>query len=814
MTSSRLALRRLVRRPGFAVLTIATLAIGFAATATILAVADAVLVRPLPFPDAERIVGVEHAAPGLDLPRMNMAGALYVHYREHATSFEEIGLVDDGSAAVSGLDRPIQVPSAAVTPSVFRILGVDAVQGRTFTEEEGAPGGAAVVVVSESFWERVLGSDPQVVGRRLEVDGVDAEVVGVLSSDFSFPEAGTEIWVPEVIDPESERLGSFGRAGLALLASGVTPQTAAAELARFTSDLQATFPDDDASEVLSQAGFVATVPPLREVLTRDLAPTLWLLLGTAAFVLLLAVVNVANLFLARAEGQQRESAIRAALGAGPGSFVRGAMVEGWWIALPASGIGLAVARAVLPGLLDLAPGTLPSLRPAVVDVRIAVAMGLLGLVIGAGFGLVALARLRIRDLAVRLRDGGRTASAGRGEQRLRKALVVTQVALASLLLLGAGLMIRSLEEVIRVEPGFETDGAASFRITLPETRAAGNAESVRFFERILERVRSAPGVRAAASTTTLPLSGRASASGYRLKDLVDRGENELPIVFDTAFVSPGYFEAMGIPLDRGRTFETADFADRRRSLVVDRTVAEKYWPGEDPIGRRIFPGTPEADEEWFEIVGVVGDVRIRSLTDDRFGTVYSPWTGPEDMDFNVASQSIVVRGEGDPAALLDGVRRAVWEVDPSMPLAEILTLDELVRRARGQAAFVALLLAVAAAVALSLAAVGTYGVLAYLVARRRVEFGVRRALGAQRGDVVRLVLREGLVLAAVGGAIGWLAGAGGSRALVALLYRVQPLDPVVFAAVPMLLLAIAVLACALPARRAASVAPVEALREG
>lgn len=811
MQHLRFAARKLLRSPAFAALAVLTLAIALGANATIFSIVDAILLQPLPYQNAERMVYVGHTAPGLDLPQLPIAPKLYLHYREHAESFEEIGMYDGTMVSVTGVDRPLRVFGAELTPSMFPILGASPAQGRPFTESEGAPDGEAVVLISDGFWQRVLGGDPDVVGRTLEINGTSRQIVGVMAPTFDFPFADAELWLPLVIDPAIAPLSSFGVNAVGLLNDGTTMDQASADLRRFANHLEATFPDEPANKILQQAGFDVVLENYGESLVGDVGPVLWILSATVGFVLLLAAFNVANLFLARAESRQRETAVRSALGASPGALANAALFEGWVLSLAAGGLGLVLAHFGIGLLKRFGPEDVPRMHEVGIDLRVVGFAVLLSALCGAAFALIPIFRSRIHDLAEQLKDGGRSASAGRKSHRTRRLLVAAQMGIAIVLLIGAGLMGRTYHEVVKVEPGFDTENAFIFSLFLPESRV-DDERVASLFEEILQTVEAVPGVRSAVSATTVPLTRSNSASGHRLEDHPQ--ENDMPLVFGVNYVSPGAFETLGVPLLAGRGIEADDWRQRKPVVVVSQALAEHYWPGESAIGKRIFPGTPSEEDgtDWFEVVGVVGSVRVESLTDEPQETVYYAWRTPIDEQPTPRGQAIVVRTDVRPESVADSVRQAVWNIDPDLPVAEIRTLDEIVRGARASTAFTALMLLIAASVAVVLGAVGTYGVIAYLVAQRTGELGVRLALGASRSNILGLVLKEGLVLSVAGASVGLAAAFFLVRGLDSVLYEVSPHDPLTFVAVPLLLLTVACVACLVPARRASNTDPVVALR--
>ena len=812
MSHLRITLRRLAQTPSFTLLAVLTLALALGANAAIFSIVDAVLLRPLPYSESDRLIEVGHAAPGLDLPRLDMANRLYVHYREFAESFEGIGLYTTSSVSISGLEQPVQLRAGLITPSILSVLRVSPAQGRAFTEDEGAPGWAEVAIVSHRFWQQNLGAGSDVLGYSLTVDGAPRQIVGVMAPGFAFPEADLDIWLPDVVDPETAILGSFGRQGIARLKDDSDLDRAHADLMRFVGDLENVFSEDQASTVLAQAGMTVKLRPLHEAVVGDVGSVLWLLLGTVGFVLLLAALNVANLFLARSEGRRRETAIRTALGAGRNSLVSAALTEGLLLSSAAGLLGLGLGALALRVLLGLAPELLPRMGEVAIDGRTAAVVALLSVLSGLVFGWIPVLRQNPGGMVMQLKDGGRS-GLGRERHRTRRVLVAAQMAIALMLLVGAGLMARSYQRLSQVEPGFQPEKAVSFRLSLPESKAEHDTDIDRFYHQLLERLAALPGVESVASSSFVPLSGRRSKSGHRMKEEVDRGEGSIPTVFVSQQISPGYFATMGIPILQGRALERADFDRRSNAVVISRALAERHWPNRSPLGQRLFPGTPETDDLWFEVVGVAGDVRNEGLEEPPSLVVYYPWLSKMEDLWLPHQQTVVLRmSMDDPKESMHAVRQAVWSLDGDLPLAEVATLDELVDRDRSRHAFAALLILIAAGLAMTLGAIGTYGVISYLVTQRTGEIGVRMALGARRQDVLGLVLREGLILAGVGCVVGLVGAAALSRFLEASLYEIDPLDPVTFSVVPLVLFVVAAIAGLIPARRAASTDPMVALR--
>jgi predicted permease len=803
------------RSPGFFLLAILTLGLGIGANSAIFTVVNAVLIRPLPYPEPERLVSVLHTAPGVGFDVLEHSEATYLLYRKHNKVLEDLGIYWDGSAALTGGREPEQVEAAGVSPSVFGILRVPPALGRAFVEADGGPGSEKVLVLSHGLWQRLCGGDPKAIGKTLRIDGVARQVVGVMPEGFHFPDAETEIWLPLVVDPANVEVGNFNFPGIGRLRPGVSVEQAGRDL----SALIWRIPDLGDSEItrgmLEQARMAMVVKPYRDEMVGDLARTLWLLLGSVGIILLIAGANVANLYLVRAEGRQREVAVRTAIGATRAEIARVFLGESVGLALIGGLLGLALAAAGVRLLLALQPEGIPRLEEIGIDGAAVAFTLLLSLLMGLFIGGFAALRYGSPDLVPALKDGGRGGTVGKARHRARQGLVVAQVALALLLLVGAGLMLKSFWGLANVDPGMKPDGVLTLRLDLPEPDYPDVHATARFVDRLLELVRAVPGVEKAGTITVLPLSGLGDNSTHSIEDRPTPPDT-VPPVLGTRFVSPGYFEAMGIPLLEGRVFERIDPQKRSDEVLVSKSVADRFWPGRSPLGRRLTPGLA-ADGRWATIVGVVGDVRQEGLHKPVLEGVYYPLVR---ADFESEGQeewvprtfSLVVRSKGDPLSLARPVQKAVWSLDPNLPLVEVRTMDQVVERSMARTSFTLLLLAIGAAVALLLGAVGIYGVISYVVSQRTQEIGVRMALGAKPKDVSGMVLKEGLVLALLGIGLGIAGALAVTRFMRALLFEVSATDPLTFAAVPLLLAAVALLASWLPARRAAGVEPLEAIR--
>ena len=816
MHELRISLRRLLRTPGFTAIAIVTLGVGIGANAAIFSLVNGVLLRPLPFPESDRLVQIQHDAPGLELREMGVSKPLYLRYRSEAKSFAAMGIYDDREVTITGGERPQRVRAASTTGSTFDTLGIPPLLGRSFVAGDSEPGAPPLAILGEALWNSRFGGDPTVLGRVVEVDGTSREVVGVMPASFHFPHAETELWLPRTIDPASMALGAFQERSIARLRDGETVESAQADLERLIADLEAAFPEERAVGVLRTAGFAVRVVPQREAEVGDLGESLLILLGGVGLILLIACANVANLFLVRTEGRHRELAIRGALGASRGAIVLGHLVESLLLAAAGGGLGLLLTAGAVQLLRRFAPAEVPRLEEVGIDGRVMLFTLLASAVAGVLFGTWPAFRASSPRFESALKEGSRGSSEGPRRLRARNILVVAQVALALVLLVGAGLMLRSLGRLVRVDPGFSAERVLSFAAPLPAAKYGDSERTARWLDQAVSELGALPGVEAAAAVRFAPLVGEITGSGYTLADRPPPTEQDLPPVFFENHVSPSYFETVGIPLVEGRMLERADWEERTGAVLVSRGLANRAWPGQSALGKRLWPGRPDEGDSprWYEIVGVVGDVRTTTLQDEPHDIIYFPYLGHADHDHDVVpSMGFVLRTSGDPKALVDAVRDRLWQLEPDVPVTSVRTLEELVRRARARTSFTVLLLSLASALALLLSLVGLYGVVSYLVTLRRREIGIRMALGADRAAVLRLVLGEGLWIAAAGAALGLVGAVLLVRALRTLLFQVQPFDPATFVATTLLLLGCCVLASLLPARRASRTDPQLALRD-
>jgi predicted permease len=812
---------RLLRAPAFSLIAIGTLALAIGADVVVFSLVDTILLRPLPYPAAERLVSLYHSAPGLELPEMPQSPATYLRYRS-ARSLESIAAFNDRELTLTGEGEPERLDGAAASASLFDVLGIAPERGRTLRAEEELPGAAPVAILSHRLWERRFGSDPSIVGRTLRIDGVAREVIGVMPRGFSFPRPQTELWVQLELDPAQAPLGLFGIKGLARLRPGLDRAAAESELNQLLGDLTVTFPGDPAGPVLANAGFRSYVRDLRDEVVGDIAPALWILLGAVGLIFLIGCANVANLFLVRADGRRHEIAVRAALGEPRSRLVSGLLIESVALGLAGGAAGLGLAALGVKLVAKLGASTLPRLEEQSIDGRLLLFTLAVSVVAGLLLGLAPALRAVPLHRSIDLAEAGSRTTAGRSHHRTLRLLVGAQVALATVLLVGSGLASLSFRRLSQVDPGFRAPGILTFRLSLPEQDYPEPAQVADFYQRLAERLRAIPGVASAGAASWLPLSGIGSGTGHSIEDF-PRGPEEVPPVFFTERVTPGYFETLGIRLVAGRDFSADEQSQGRPVVIVAESIARKLWPGQDVIGKRIAPGRPDdggeggdAGRGWFTIVGVANAVRDQSLNEEPRDLVYYPLLmksashdalpGPRQLAFAVRAET------GDPASLAPALREAVKELDANLPLADLEPMTSRLAQAKARQSFSMVLLLIAAGAALLLGCVGLYGVVSYAMRQRVAEMALRMALGARPRDIRGMVLADGLLIGACGIAAGLAFAAVLTRLMRTVLYQVSPYDPVVFAAASALPFAVFLLSTFLPASRAAAVDPATALR--
>jgi putative ABC transport system permease protein len=802
------AARRLWRRPSFTLVSVVTLALGIAAATSVFSLVNGVVLSPLPYPDSDRIVQVDHGGRGLGVDRdLGVTYGFYRFYAEHVRSADAMAMYSFYQPTLTGAGEPMQVEAARVTPSLGAVLGVRPRLGRWFTDEEGRVGASPVVVLSHRLWAERFNGDPRVVGRVIPLDGLGHEVVGVMPASFAFPVAQTDLWIPRAVP--STGIGGWGERAIARL----NPSTDAAALERELVSLYPRLREDPSdparvASYLDDAGIFPRIVKLKDDLTGDVRATLWVLLGTVAFLLLIAVANVANLFLVRAEEGHREAAVRTALGAARGRLVRGYMAETMLLALLAATLGLGGAAAVVRLLRLYAPVNIPRLHEVELNSEVvAVALAVMMLV-AVLLGLIPALR-RGGDLGEALKESGRRTTAARSRLQGRSVLVATQVALALILLIGSGLLLRTFAALRAVDLGFVERQALVFDLGLPGTRYPTRVDAKAFHDRLHERLAGLPGVeRVAAVGRCLPLVGH-MCSGEVL-DVEGRPapEGNVPPVTGARVATTDYFRTMGITV-RGRTFVPADEAGAATAVILSRSATEAYFPGEDPIGRRVRFGS---NSPWHTVVGVADDVRGRVETDGFRRLIYLPVLPEAREGPHPSVMSYILATALPPISVRATVERVIHEIDPGLPLANVRTLQDVIDDATAPTAFALTLVTLAAGIALLLGAVGVYAVIAYAVSRRTAEIGVRLALGANASDVHWMVLRQGGLVVLAGIGVGLVGAFALTRTLRGMLFGVSPTDFGSYAVLTGLMLMVALLALYLPARRASRVDPLEALR--
>ena len=807
----RIALRSLGRSPAFLAITVLTLALGIGANTAVFTLVDGVLLRPLPFPEADELLSLRHQGrDGQD--QLPMSPGLYFLYKERSRTLDAVAMHTGAAANLVVDGDPERILGQSVTPDFFQVLDASAALGRTFLEEESEPDAPPVILLSDGLWRSHFGADPEVIGRTVDTGGTIREVVGVMPPGFGYPDASALFWMPLTLDRDQAPIASFFAGGIGRMADGVALEAVQSEIAGMLSTLDEIYPEDPGARFLMDVGLSARIASLKEDLVGDLDTTLWILLGTVGVVLLIAAANVANLLLVRAEGRQREMALRVAVGASRMDVLRTFMGESAVLVGAGGLLGLGVAMASIRITEGFIPSSLPRMAEVGMNLRVLGFTAAVGLGCAVFFGLFPLIRYGVDDLAGQLKEGAARGSTGGGpSHRLRNGLVVAQVALAMVLLVGSGLMFRSFLALRSVDPGFDTSGILTVRVTVPPGEIADPQETARFFRDLRERIAAQPGVQAAGLMTSVPLGGGGESFGGLEVEDHPRGPDDLPIFAAMPQVEVGMVESLGIPVLEGRSFQAGDGGDGFRAVMVSRSFAEAWWPDGSALGRRVRYGAPE--EEWYQIVGVLEDTRTQGLEIVPRETVYFPMLGEADGTYFLPrGQDLAIRVSGDPLAFLPVVRRELQALNPRIPLSNPRTMSQVFREATARTSFTMSLLGAASGIALLLGLVGIYGVISYIVSQRTREIGVRMALGASAGSVRGMVVKHGLLLALGGVVLGLGAAALLSRVMASLLYGVGALDPITYATVGAALVGVATLASWIPALRAAGVDPSRALR--
>jgi len=805
----RYALRQLVKSPGFAIVAVLTLALGIGANTAIFSVVNGVLLRPLGFRQPDRLVRVWHVPPPQSFPGMDrfaVSAANYIDWENQSHVFEQMAIYSGRGFTFNSAEKPEQIQAAAVSATFFEVLGVAPLIGRSLLSEENQPGRSDVVVLSYRFWQEHLGSNRAAVGHDIVVDGRNFLVAGVMPPSFRYPDFA-EMWTPLAwTDTERAVRGEHHYVVIARLKPGSDVKHAQAEMNTVSRRLEQLYPADD-------KGWGALVVPLHDDLVSDVRPAMLVLLGAVACVLLIACVNVANLILARAFSRQKEIAIRTALGASSARVLRQVLTESVLLALVGGALGLAFAPMGIRLILAFLADKLPASVEVGLDAKVLAFTAAISFLTGILSGLIPGLRLARKNVSQTLKEGlGRT-DTDSSSRSTRSVLVVSEVALSLVLLIAAGLMIRSFQRLHQVNPGFDPHGVLTATVAVSGKQFSSAAEDVRFFRQVLEQVRALPGVESAGTADDIPLNGGGSHQPIAIDGRPVVAMSEQPEV-DVRLISPGYMQSLRIPILRGRDFGEQDVAGRPGAVVISESMAQKFWPGEDAIGKRLtLTFYPDMSRE---VVGIVGDVKLDGLDQIRPAVaLYMPLaqlSTSANGEWHSFPMSLVVRTASNPAGLASAVEIAVHKVNQQVPVRDILSMQDVVAGSLTQQRFNMWLLGTFAGLALVLATVGIYSVLSYSVKRRVNEIGIRMALGARLSDVLWMIVYEGMKLVLFGVLIGVAVALTLGRVMATLIYQVRPSDPITFLAVATLLAAVALLASVIPAYRAAKVSPMVALR--
>ncbi|HEY2495736.1 MAG TPA: ABC transporter permease [Candidatus Angelobacter sp.] len=800
----KFALRRLKSNPGFTVVAVLTLALGIGANSAMFSIVNAVLLRPLPYRDPQRLVLLAEHWP--QFPRLSLSYLNYKDWRDQSHSFEAVGAVRNNVMTMTGVTEAERLPTQNVTANLFDLLGVKPEFGRTFSDAEDKPGAPPVAIISHNLWERQFSSSRDVFGKTITLDNQNYSIIGVMPPKFEILQQAADVILP--FEPwartlPDDRSWHPGILPIARLKPNVSLEQARSEMTVIAKQLEQQYPE-------TNTNVSALVDPMLEQVVQNVHTALWVLIGAVGVVLLIACANVANLLLVRATGRRREMAVCIALGAQRFDIIRQLLAESILVAVAGGVLGLALAWAAVPLLTRLAGSSLPRSNSVSIDLSVLGFTALIALVPGVLFGLAPARHTWTIDTREALSETNRGGAVS-AVLRTRAALVVSEIALAMLLLVGAGLLFKSFERLSNVSPGFSTDHILIANIVRSPTAYSDRNVRLGFFDRLFEQVAALPGVRSVGAVSFLPVTGTGSALHFNIQGRPPRSPQEYTIASYRA-VSGGYLKTLGIPLMTGRWIEDRDREGTPAVVVINSSFARTYFPNQSPIGQHIQVGAvPDSSVPWMEIVGVVADVK-QSLASESSSEMYVPFR-QADQVLPVLTLSLVVRTAGDPLAQTNVIRSVVHNIDPNQPVTAIRSMQENVAQSVSEPKFRTVLLSVFAGIALVLAAVGIFGVMAYSVAQRTRELGLRMALGASRGRVLQLVLANGVRLTLMGVVIGLVATFFLTRYVSSLLFNVPPFDPMTLVAVVAALIVISLCACYLPARRATLVDPIVALRE-
>jgi putative ABC transport system permease protein len=797
----RFGLRLMAKKPGFTFVGVLALALGIGANTAIFSVVNAVLLRPLPYKNSERLVWIWETNPASDIKEEPASMPNFNDWRTQNQSFEGLAGFTNAAVTLTGENEPERIPGSIVTASFFSVIGTQPIMGRSFTEEENGPKGARVVILSHGLWQRRFGGNPKIIGQTVTLNASPYEIVGIMPPGFKDPMPASrkapELWIPLPMNFENAVRRSDFLSVVGRLKPNVTIEQARAEMKTITGRLEQQYPD-------TNTGWGTLIIPLQDRVIGDVRPAIWVIVGVVGFLLLIACANVANLLLARSAARQQEIAVRRALGAGRFRLVRQFLTESILLALAGGVLGSLLAMWGVEFLVRLGPGNIPRLD----EVRLSwqVLLFTLGISVLTGiiFGLIPALHATNPNLTESLKEGGRSSTEGVRGARLRNSLVVAEIAIALVLLVGAGLMIKSFARLQGVDPGFRPERILAVDLALPTAKYKEAAQQTAFMDQLVGRVQQLPGVEKAAAVTALPFTGGAvlafSVEGRPAPPPSQEPDAEYRVV------TPQYFETLGISLVRGSLFTQEHSGNAPAVAVINETLARKVFPGEDPIGKRINLGNPETSP-WRTIIGIVRDVHQKALDEAPYPQMYAPYA-----QFPSRGMTLIARTSSDPSALAPAIRNELSAMDKDQPLYNVRTMEQVMSESIARQRFSMLLIAIFAGVGLVLASVGIYGVMSYVVAQRTHEIGVRMALGASAQDVLKMVVRQGMILALIGTGLGLGAAFLLSRLITSLLFNVSATDPLTYALISSLLIGVALLACYIPARRATRVDPMTALR--
>ena len=799
----RYGARILLKQPGFTLVAVITLALGIGANTAIFSLVNSILLRPLPFREPDRLVRLLQASPKLGLDSWGVSQADFAAYRDENRSFESIAILSSSAINLTGEGEPERLPMTSVTADFFKVLGVNPQLGRTFVEGEDAPGKNAVCVLSHRFWQRRFSGDPNVVGKMLNLNNVSTQVVGVMSDDFKFPRVDVDLWMPMPLD--TKRTAPYFFSVIARLKPGVEVGQAQSDTTAVLQNFGWQHPNNSESVGLKEGNGPRTiVTPIKQVLLGKTEKPLLVLLAAVALVLLIACANVANLLLARATSRTREIAVRVSLGASPRRVARQLLTESVLLSLVGAVFGVGLAALGIRMLDKLPISGIVRMEEVSLSWTVLAFTAVLSVLTGLLFGFMPALRAYAMGISSGMREGARGTVAHR---RLNSALVAVQFALSLVLLIGAGLLLKSFQRLESVDLGFNAENTLTMVATLPRTKYDNEEKALQFYDAALERLRNSPGIRGVGLTTNLPFGDDGEVDGFIVEGQEPAAGAPVSQTEQAELqsVTPGTFQALGIPLLQGRDFQSSDHNKSVRVAIIDDTLARRYWPANDAIGKRI---QTTGEREWLQIVGIVGGIKHENLTEEKWPHIYFPLA-----QVPSPRAAFVVRTDGPPSAASGTFRAAIRQVDPDMPLYLVRSMTEIIAQTLSTQRLTNILLTAFAIIALILAAVGIYSTMSVFVGSRTKEFGIRLALGAQPRALRRAVLRQGLFLTGIGVLVGVAGAFALTRTIKSLLFEVSTTDPLVFTAIPVLLVVVSMFACYTPARRATKVDPLVALRD-